>query len=134
MSSPGHPRGPWCVHAPGPRRRRGRRVGRSRATGAPRAPGRWCAGGRTARNQPGVRGAVGRLRDHAPDGQRKTIHSPAVGLVTLDCDVLATLDSDLRIIVYTARPHSEDASKLDLLRVTAETETPSRPSAAQGSA
>lgn len=50
--------------------------------------------------------------------ERKTIHSPAVGLVTLDCDVLATLDSDLRIIVYTVRPHSEDASKLDLLRVT----------------
>ncbi|PRX96092.1 helix-turn-helix domain-containing protein [Allonocardiopsis opalescens] len=50
--------------------------------------------------------------------ERKTIHSPAVGLVTLDCDVLATLDSDLRIIVYTARPHTEDAGKLDLLRVT----------------
>ncbi|MEO3868892.1 helix-turn-helix domain-containing protein [Nonomuraea sp. B12E4] len=50
--------------------------------------------------------------------ERKTIHSPAVGLVTLDCDVLATLDSDLRIIVYTARPNSEDATKLDLLRVT----------------
>ncbi|RCV51866.1 helix-turn-helix domain-containing protein [Marinitenerispora sediminis] len=49
---------------------------------------------------------------------RKTIHSPAAGLVTLDCDVLATLDGDLRIIVYTARPHSEDAGKLDLLRVT----------------
>ena len=49
---------------------------------------------------------------------RKVIHSPAVGLIAVDCDVLATLDSDLRIIVYTARPHSEDASRLDLLRVT----------------
>lgn len=49
---------------------------------------------------------------------RKTIDSPAVGLVTLDCDVLVTLDSDLRIIVYSARPNSEDAGKLDLLRVT----------------
>ncbi|MGP4109868.1 helix-turn-helix domain-containing protein [Streptomyces sp. 4N509B] len=50
---------------------------------------------------------------------RKTIDSPVVGRVTLDCDVLATLDSDLRIVVYTARPHSEDARALDrLLRAT----------------
>ncbi|MBF8189793.1 helix-turn-helix domain-containing protein [Nonomuraea sp. K274] len=55
--------------------------------------------------------------------ERKTIDSPAVGLVTLDCDVLATLDSDLRIVVYTARPHSEDAGKLDLLRVAGNLET-----------
>ncbi|MFV2174398.1 helix-turn-helix domain-containing protein [Actinomadura sp. LOL_016] len=51
---------------------------------------------------------------------RKTVRSPAVGPVTLDCDVLTTLDSDLRIIVYTARPHSEDARRLDLLRVAGE--------------
>lgn len=49
---------------------------------------------------------------------RKTIHSPAVGPVTVDCDVLAAPDTDLRIVVYTARPGTEDAGKLDLLRVT----------------
>ncbi|HVX47295.1 MAG TPA: helix-turn-helix transcriptional regulator [Mycobacteriales bacterium] len=49
---------------------------------------------------------------------RKTINSPAVGAVTVDCDVLAAPDSDLRIVVYTARPGTDDAGKLDLLRVT----------------
>lgn len=58
--------------------------------------------------------------------ERKTIDSPAVGLVTLDCDVLSTLDSDLRVVVYTARPGSEDAGKLDLLRVTGDAESQPR--------
>jgi transcriptional regulator with XRE-family HTH domain len=48
---------------------------------------------------------------------RKTILSPIVGPVTVDCDILTAPDTDLRIVVYTARPGSEDASKLDLLRV-----------------
>jgi len=48
---------------------------------------------------------------------RKTIVSPAVGPVTVDCDILTAPDSDLRLVIYTARPGSEDASKLDLLRV-----------------
>jgi transcriptional regulator with XRE-family HTH domain len=50
--------------------------------------------------------------------ERKTIRSPTVGSVTVDCDVLTAPGSDLRIVVYTARPGSEDADKLDLLRVT----------------
>jgi transcriptional regulator with XRE-family HTH domain len=49
---------------------------------------------------------------------RKTILSPTVGPVTVDCDILTAPDCDLRIVVYTARPGSEDAGKLDLLRVT----------------
>ena len=49
--------------------------------------------------------------------ERKTLDSPAVGLVTVDCDILSTSDSDLRIVVYTATPGSMDAEKLDLLRV-----------------
>jgi transcriptional regulator with XRE-family HTH domain len=48
---------------------------------------------------------------------RKTVLSPTVGPVTVDCDILTAPDTDLRIVVYTARPGSEDASKLDLLRV-----------------
>ncbi|QFG24494.1 helix-turn-helix domain-containing protein [Actinomadura sp. WMMB 499] len=54
------------------------------------------------------------------DPERKTIDSPSVGLITLDCDVLTTLDSNLRIIVYTARPDTEDAARLARLRVTHE--------------
>jgi transcriptional regulator with XRE-family HTH domain len=48
---------------------------------------------------------------------RKTIMSPAVGPVTVDCDILTAPDSDLRLVIYTARPGSEDAGKLDLLAV-----------------
>jgi transcriptional regulator with XRE-family HTH domain len=48
---------------------------------------------------------------------RKTIMSPAVGPVTVDCDILTAPGSDLRLVIYTARPGSEDAGKLDLLQV-----------------
>jgi hypothetical protein len=48
--------------------------------------------------------------------ERKTILSPTVGEVTVDCDVLTAPDSDLRIVVYTAQPGTADADKLDLLR------------------
>jgi hypothetical protein len=48
---------------------------------------------------------------------RKTVDSPVVGHITFDCDVLSTTDSDLRVVVYTARVGSTDADKLDLLRV-----------------
>ena len=48
---------------------------------------------------------------------RKTATSTPVGPITIDCDVLTAPGSDLRIVVYTATPGSEDASKLELLRV-----------------
>jgi len=51
------------------------------------------------------------------NNERKVVNSPTVGLVTLDCDVLATADSDLRLVVYTAQPGSADAEKLELLKV-----------------
>jgi len=50
---------------------------------------------------------------------RKTIHNDLVGPITVDCDVLTAPGSDLKIVVYTAIPGSEDAAKLDLLRVSA---------------
>jgi transcriptional regulator with XRE-family HTH domain len=50
---------------------------------------------------------------------RKTVHNVLVGPITFDCDVLAAPGSDLRIVVYTVVPGSEDAEKLDLLRVSA---------------
>ncbi|MEV1199486.1 helix-turn-helix domain-containing protein [Microbispora rosea] len=57
-------------------------------------------------------GAVGR---HAED--RKTIRHPVIGDITVDCDVLSDPDNDLKIVVYTAVPGSEDETKLDLARV-----------------
>jgi transcriptional regulator with XRE-family HTH domain len=58
-------------------------------------------------------GAVG---GHAED--RKTIRHPGIGQITVDCDVLNDSDSDLKIVIYTAVPGSEDETKLDLARVT----------------
>ena len=57
-------------------------------------------------------GAVGR---HTED--RKTIRHPEVGDITLDCDVLSDGETDLKIVIYTAVPGSEDETKLDLTRV-----------------
>ncbi|MDT0465397.1 helix-turn-helix transcriptional regulator [Streptomyces gibsoniae] len=48
---------------------------------------------------------------------RKTIDHPHVGALTLDCDVLSVAGSDLRIMVYTAQPDTEDADRLALLSV-----------------
>jgi len=50
---------------------------------------------------------------------RKIVHNDIVGPITFDCDVLAAPGSDLKIVVYTVVPGSEDAAKLDLLRVSA---------------
>ena len=57
-------------------------------------------------------GAVGRHQ-----ASRKTIDHPQVGALTLDCDVLSVAGSDLRIMVYTAEPGTEDAERLALLAV-----------------
>jgi transcriptional regulator with XRE-family HTH domain len=57
-------------------------------------------------------GAVGR---HTED--RKTIGHPLVGEITVDCDVLAYPDTDLKIVIYTAVPGSEDEARLELTRV-----------------
>ncbi|GGN89078.1 transcriptional regulator [Streptomyces albiflavescens] len=57
-------------------------------------------------------GAVGRH-----EASRKTVHHPQVGPLTLDCDVLSVAGSDLRIMIYTAEPDTEDAERLELLGV-----------------
>lgn len=54
---------------------------------------------------------AGTVAGHAED--RKTIHHPAVGPITVDCDVLAGPDSDLKVVVYTATPGSDDAERLE---------------------
>ncbi|MEU8794797.1 helix-turn-helix transcriptional regulator [Streptomyces sp. NPDC048643] len=51
------------------------------------------------------------------EAARKTVDHPQVGAVTLDCDVLAVAGNDLRIMVYTAEPGTEDAERVALLGV-----------------
>lgn len=46
--------------------------------------------------------------------RHKVIDHPAAGLIALDCDVLVVAGEDLRIMVYTAEPGTEDAGRLDL--------------------
>ena len=55
--------------------------------------------------------------DPAPAEQpakNKTIAHPAVGPITLACDTLVVATDDLRIMVYTAEPATEDAERLEL--------------------
>ncbi|MFE9682023.1 helix-turn-helix transcriptional regulator [Streptomyces sp. NPDC006285] len=47
----------------------------------------------------------------------KRFAHPVVGLLELDCEVLLSPEHDQRLIVYTARPGSESAERLELLRV-----------------
>ncbi|MDQ8046183.1 MAG: helix-turn-helix transcriptional regulator [Patulibacter sp.] len=47
--------------------------------------------------------------------EHKVLEHPEVGTITVDCDTLTVQASDLRIVVYTARPGSPDADKLALL-------------------
>ncbi|PZG11103.1 helix-turn-helix transcriptional regulator [Nonomuraea aridisoli] len=51
------------------------------------------------------------------ESARKTIDHPQVGPLVLDCDVLTVTGSDLRIMVYTAEPGTDDADRLALLTV-----------------
>ena len=52
---------------------------------------------------------------HAED--RKVIRHPDIGDITVDCDVLSGGDSDLKAVIYTAIPGSEDEGKLTLALV-----------------
>jgi transcriptional regulator with XRE-family HTH domain len=53
------------------------------------------------------------VAQHVAD--RKTIEHPDAGRITVDCDVLTVAGSDLRLVVYTAPPGSDDARALALL-------------------
>jgi transcriptional regulator with XRE-family HTH domain len=48
---------------------------------------------------------------------RKVVDHPHVGPVALDCDMLTVAGSDLRIMIYTAVPGTEDAERLALITV-----------------
>ena len=78
----------------------------------------------------GLRALVARLRAESPRFEalwasghiaehrstRKRILGTAAGDIEVDCDVLTVPGHDLRIVVYSAAPGSDDQSKLDLLR------------------
>lgn len=57
----------------------------------------------------------GAVAGHRED--RKIVRHPDVGDITVDCDVLSDNDTDLKIVVYTTVPGSEDETKLQLTRV-----------------
>ncbi|TDE28643.1 XRE family transcriptional regulator [Nonomuraea mesophila] len=47
---------------------------------------------------------------------KRFVH-PVVGLLELECEVLANPEHDQRLIIYTARPGSDSYERLELLRV-----------------
>jgi transcriptional regulator with XRE-family HTH domain len=59
--------------------------------------------------------ATGEVAAHRED--HKTIDHPSVGPVTVDCDVLTDGDSELKIVIMTAVPGSEDEIKLRLTAI-----------------
>jgi transcriptional regulator with XRE-family HTH domain len=50
-------------------------------------------------------------------GGRKRIVQPELGVIELDCQVLTAEEQGQRLLVFTATPGSEDADKLELLKV-----------------
>jgi transcriptional regulator with XRE-family HTH domain len=56
----------------------------------------------------------GTLEPHQEFGRHKVIHHPDVGHIALDCDTLVVAADDLRIMIYTAEPETEDAERLAL--------------------
>jgi transcriptional regulator with XRE-family HTH domain len=62
-----------------------------------------------------------RLWDQHEVGVRRDTHKrlihPTVGLIELDCQVLAAENQTERLVVFTAAPGSEDAERLQLLSV-----------------
>jgi transcriptional regulator with XRE-family HTH domain len=54
------------------------------------------------------------VKSHQDAGRRKVIDHPDVGHITLDCDTLIVAADDLRIMIYTAEPDTEDAERLAL--------------------
>ncbi len=56
----------------------------------------------------------GEVGSHQDQSRHKIIDHPDVGLIALDCDTLIVAGDDLRIMVYTAEPGTEDAERLAL--------------------
>lgn len=88
------------------------------------AAGRYPADPRLRRLVAELRARSERFAEHWDSGTvgrheaaRKTIDHPRAGPLTPDCDVLTVAGSNLRIMVHTAEPGTEDAECLALLTV-----------------
>jgi hypothetical protein len=56
--------------------------------------------------------ATGTVSAHRED--RKIVEHPAVGPVRVDCDTLTYGDAELKIVILTAAPGTDDESRLRL--------------------
>ncbi|MEV1025033.1 helix-turn-helix transcriptional regulator [Streptomyces sp. NPDC050264] len=65
--------------------------------------------------------ATGEVAAHRED--HKTIDHPSVGPVTVDCDTLTDGDCELKIVIMTAVPGSEDETKLRLTAIAGPLDT-----------
>jgi transcriptional regulator with XRE-family HTH domain len=74
---------------------------------------------RTAEQSPRFAALWNEGRAAAHQSMVKTVHSPLVGDITLDCDVVVVPDSDIKLVVYSTTESGPDAEKLDFLRVSA---------------
>lgn len=54
------------------------------------------------------------LRSPEDTSRHKYVDHPAVGRIGVDCDVLVVSGDDLRIMVYSTEPGTEDAERLEL--------------------
>jgi hypothetical protein len=59
-------------------------------------------------------GRLGKLDRIAPNRWRDMKGTPKDVLMVLDCDTLIVAADDLRIMIYTAEPDTEDAERLAL--------------------
>ncbi|GAB7039370.1 MULTISPECIES: helix-turn-helix transcriptional regulator [Catenuloplanes] len=67
-------------------------------------------------------GAVGAHRE-----EHKIIEHPVAGPITVDCDVLTDGDAELKIVMLTAMPGSEDETRLRLATVAGAVSAPRTP-------
>jgi transcriptional regulator with XRE-family HTH domain len=65
---------------------------------------------------PRFRGLWEARRVGAYEHESKTIDHPALGPLSLDCDILSTHPGNLRVVICTAAPGSRSGRQLDLLR------------------
>jgi transcriptional regulator with XRE-family HTH domain len=56
----------------------------------------------------------GAVASHRED--RKVVHHPEAGAITVECDVLSDGDNDLKVVVYSVAPGSEDEARLQFAR------------------
>ncbi|MEV5651652.1 hypothetical protein AB0L57_25660 [Nocardia sp. NPDC052254] len=84
---------------------------------------------RTASAPDNAAGPAAHREDH------KTIEHPAVGPITVDCDVLTDGDAELEIVIMTAVPGSPDENTLRLAAINGPVRTsrpvPQRPAGQQ---